>query len=222
LNPPPGRIGLLGGTFDPVHLGHLQLAGIARDVCHLEEVWFVPASIPPHKNQQVLADFQQRAEMIELAIADDPHFRLSTIEAALPGPSYTIDTLRHLQTQGAASAAMDFFFIIGADAFLEISTWKSYQQLLRTVHFLVLGRSGCVPTEVVALVERLGYEPDDPAGGWFHPSFHKKIFFLHSPEISIADISSSDIRQRIKARLPVENLVPASVLAYMKAHGLYL
>jgi nicotinate-nucleotide adenylyltransferase len=222
LSPPPGRIGLLGGTFDPVHLGHLQLARIARDICHLDEVWFVPASIPPHKNQQVLADFPQRAEMIQLAIGDDPGFRLSTVEAARPGPSYTIDTLRHLYAQMVDPAAVDFFFIIGADAFLEITSWKSHQQLLQTVHFLVLGRSGCVPTEVVALVERLGYEPDDPAGGWSHPSFHKKIFFLPSPEISIADISSSDIRQRITARLPVENLVPTSVLAYMKAHDLYL
>jgi nicotinate-nucleotide adenylyltransferase len=222
LNPPPGRIGLLGGTFDPVHHGHLQLARIARDVCHLEEVWFVPASIPPHKNQQVLADFKQRADMIELAIADDPGFRLSTIEAALPGPSYTIDTLRHLQAQLADPAAVDFFFIIGADAFLEITAWKSHQQLLRTVHFLVLGRSGCVPTEVVALVERLGYKPDDPAGSWSHPLFHKKIFFYCSPRISIADISSSDIRQKISTRISVENLVPASVLAYMKAHDLYL
>ncbi|KAF0188371.1 MAG: nicotinate/nicotinamide nucleotide [Desulfobulbaceae bacterium] len=222
MSSPSGRIGLLGGTFDPVHNGHLQLAEISRELCHLQEVWFVPAAIPPHKNQQVLADFNHRADMVELAIADSPDFRLSTIEAGLPVPSYTIDTLRHLHAHVVKPAAVDFFFIIGADAFLEIGTWKSHQQVLQAVHFVVLGRSGCVPGEVEALIERLGYEPDDLAGGWSHPSFQKKIFFFCYPQISIADISSSTIRQKIKGHISVENLVPASVLKYIKTHDLYV
>jgi len=117
---------------------------------------------------------------------------------------------------------VDFFFIIGADAFLEIGTWKSHQQVLQAVHFVVLGRSGCVPGEVVALIERLGYEPDDLAGCWSHPFFQKKIFFFYYPKISIADISSSDIRQKIKGHISVRNLAPASVLKYIKTHDLYV
>jgi len=222
LSSPSGRIGLLGGTFDPVHNGHLQLAGIARDLCHLQEVWFVPASIPPHKNQQALADFNHRADMIQLAIADSPDFRLSTIEAGLPVPSYTIDTLRHLHAHVVKPAGEDFFFIIGADAFLDIPTWKSHQQVLESVNFVVFGRSGCVSADVVALIERLGYEQDGHAGGWSHPSFQKKIFFFCYPEISIADISSSDIRQKIKGHISVKDFMSAPVLEYIKSHGLYV
>jgi len=218
-----GRIGLLGGTFDPVHNGHLQMAEIARGLCHLQEVWFIPASMPPHKNQHAVAGFGHRAEMIQLAIAGRTGFRLSTIEAGLPEPSYTIDTLRYLHANVVQpAAAADFFFIIGADAFLDITSWKSSRSVLEAVHFVVLGRSGCASDEVTALIDRLGYKPDDPLGGWSHPSFQKKIFFFCYPEISIIDISSSVIRQKIKDDMPVDKFVPSPVLKYIQCHGLYL
>jgi len=223
LSLPAGRIGLLGGTFDPVHNGHLQMAEIARDLCHLQEVWFIPASVPPHKNQKAVAGFGHRAGMIQLAIAGRPGFRLSTIEAGLPEPSYTIDTLRYLQAQVMApSAVVDFFFIIGADAFLDITSWKLSAHVLQAVHFVVLGRSGCASHEVTALIQRLGYEPDALVGGWSHPLSRKKIFFLCSPEIAIANISSSVIRQKIKAGISVDTFVSAPVLEYIQVHGLYL
>jgi nicotinate-nucleotide adenylyltransferase len=222
LNPRAKRIGLLGGTFDPVHNGHLQIAGIAGELCHLREVWFVPASVPPHKNQQAVAGFSCRADMIRLAIADRPDFRLSTIEADLPEPSYTIDTLRFLHTHFVNSAApLEFFFIIGADAFLDITSWKSYKDILQTVHLVVLGRSGCAVDAVKKLLQRLGYGPDDFSGAWRHPAQPKKIFFFCSPQISISDASSSEIRRKIKNNLSVEKLVPAAVLAYIKTKGLY-
>lgn len=218
-----GRIGLLGGTFDPVHNGHLQIAGIAWELCQLQEVWFMPASMPPHKNMLAVADFRHRADMIELAIAGRPEFKLSTIEASLPEPSYTIDTLRYLYTHVVDSAkAVEFFFIIGADAFLDITTWKLYKDVLRSAHFVVLGRSGSVSHEIINLIERLGFEREDHFLSWLHPIFQKKIFFFCSPVISISDISSSVVRQKIRAHIPVETLVPCSVLDYIKKHGLYV
>ncbi len=223
MSPPAGRIGLLGGTFDPVHNGHLQMAEIARELCHLQEVWFIPASVPPHKNQQAVAGFGHRADMIQLAIAGRSGFRLSTIEAGLPEPSYTIDTLRYLHAKVVQpDAAVEFFFIIGADAFLDITSWKSSTSVLEAVHFVVLGRSGCASDEVTALIERLGYKPDDLLGGWLHPSFQKKIFFFCYPAISIIDISSSVIRRKIKDDMPVDKFVSAPVLEYIQRHGLYL
>lgn len=222
MKPLRQRIGLLGGTFDPVHLGHLRIAGIARDLCHLDEVWFVPASVPPHKNQQAVAGFAHRAEMIRLAIADSPGFRLSTIEAGLPEPSYTIDTLRYLHAHEADPAVpRDLYFIIGADAFLDITSWKSHRDILEMVHLVVLGRIGCAVDAVQALMQRLGYQPDDDSGIWRHPVNAKKIFFFCSPRISISDLSSSEIRRRIKGNLSVEKLVPAAVLTYIKNNRLY-
>jgi nicotinate-nucleotide adenylyltransferase len=214
LNP---RIGLLGGTFDPVHNGHLQMAEIAQKFCDLQEVRFIPTAVPPHKNLQAIASFSHRAHMIQLALAGRPDFRLSTIEASLPEPSYTIDTLRYFHTH--AGRATDFFFIIGADAFLDITTWKSYRQVLQATHLVVLDRAGYDSWKVRELITRLGYAaPDDSSQIWYHTSCQKKIFF---PAMPIVDISSSDIRQGIKENRPTTWAVPVAVLDYIKTHSLY-
>jgi nicotinate-nucleotide adenylyltransferase len=214
LNP---RIGLLGGTFDPVHNGHLQIAEIAKDFCDLQEVWFIPTAVPPHKNLQAIASFSHRVHMIQLALTGRPDFNLSTIEASLPEPSYTIDTLQYLHAH--TGSAMDFFFIIGADAFLDITTWKSYRHVLQATHFVILNRTGYDSTKVRELIKGLGYEPDDSAQIWYHASFQKKIFF---PAIPIVDISSSDIRQGIKENKLTTWAVPPAVLAYIHTHRLYI
>ena len=217
MNP---RIGLLGGTFDPVHNGHLQMAGIAQDFCHLQEVLFIPTAVPPHKNLQAVASFSHRVRMIQLALAGRPDFRLSTIEASLPEPSYTIDTLRYFHTH--AGNATDFFFIIGADAFLDITTWKSYRQVLQAAHLVVLDRAGYDSWKVRDLITRLGYEPDDSSQVWYHAPFQKKIFSPFFPATPIVDISSSDIRQGIKENRPATWAVPAAVLDYIQMHSLYV
>ena len=214
MNP---RIGLLGGTFDPVHNGHLQIAEIAKDFCDLQEVWFIPTAVPPHKNLRAIASFSHRTHMVQLALAGRHDFKLSTIEASLPEPSYTIDTLRYLHTH--AGSARDFFFIIGADAFLDITTWKSYRHVLQATHFVILDRTGYDSSNVKELINRLGYEPDDSAQTWYHASFQKNIF---SPAIPIVDISSSDIRQSIKKKTPVTQAVPPAVLDYIQMHRLYI
>jgi nicotinate-nucleotide adenylyltransferase len=211
------RIGLLGGTFDPVHNGHLQIAEIAQDFCDLQEVRFIPTAVPPHKNLQAIASFNHRARMIQLALVGKPDFRLSTIEASLPEPSYTIDTLQYLHTH--AKNATDFFFIIGADAFLDITTWKLHQTVLRAAHFVILGRAGYDSSIVKELIKKLGYEPNDSSLIWQHSSFQKKIFF---PVMAIMNISSSDIRQGIKKNEPDLKAVPTAVLDYIQTHNLYM
>ena len=216
MNP---RVGLLGGTFDPVHNGHLQIAEIAQEFCDLQEVRFIPTAVPPHKNLQAVASFSHRARMIQLALAGRPDFRLSTIEASLPEPSYTIDTLQYFHTH--AGSATDFFFIIGADAFLDITSWKSYRQVLQAAHLVVLARAGYDSSQVRELIKSLGYAPDDSTQIWYHSSFQKKIFFPSFPAMKIIDISSSDIRQGIKENKPVTWAVPAAVLDYIQTHSLY-
>lgn len=210
------RIGLLGGTFDPIHMGHLQIAELAQRLCVLQEVRFIPAAVPPHKNSQVIASFNDRATMIQLALAGCPDFKLSTVEASLPVPSYTIDTLKYFHDQ--AMVATDFFFLMGADAFLDIVSWKSYRQVLQAAHFVVVDRPGAASCQVKKLIARLGYMPEDSSGKWCHLTFQKYIFF---PSSSIVDISSSLIRQKIKADISIEGLVPPATLEYIYAHDLY-
>ena len=214
MNP---RVGLLGGTFDPIHNGHIQLAEIACDFCDLQEIRFIPAAVPPHKKLQAIASFNHRARMIQLALADRTDFKLSTIEASLPEPSYTIDTLHYFHSH--TKNTTDFFFIIGADAFLDITTWKSYQHVLQATHFVILNRAGYDTSKVKELIKRLGYEPDDSSQIWQHSSIFKKIFFPATP---IMNISSSDIRQDIKENKPVATAVPTAVLHYIQTHNLYV
>ncbi|MFH2124814.1 MAG: nicotinate-nucleotide adenylyltransferase [Pseudomonadota bacterium] len=214
------RVGLLGGTFDPVHNGHLQIAEIAMSFCDLQEVMFIPAAVPPHKNGKAVASFNHRAKMIQLALDARPEFKLSTIEASLPEPSYTIDTLRYLASH--TTVPTDFFFIIGADAFLEIITWKLYKQVLESTHFVVLARTGSASCKVKDLIKTLGYKPDASLQIWFHPLSQKKIFSPLVPSTPFSDLSSSQVRQNIKDNKPVGGIVPAIVLKYILAQGLYV
>ena len=220
MNPRTKRVGLLGGTFDPVHNGHLQIAEIAKHFCDLQEVLLIPAAVPPHKHGKAVASFNHRAKMIQLALAGRPDFRLSTIEANLSVPSYTIDTLRYLHNQ--APLTTDFFFIIGADAFLDISSWKMYREVLGAAHLVVLDRAGFASCEVQDLIKGLGYEPDDTPHSWHHPSLQKKIFSPFFPATAISDISSSRIRQKIRDNMAVAGLMPVAVLEYIQTHGLYV
>jgi len=198
-------------------MGHLHIAETARCFCGLHEVLFLPAAVPPHKDSKVVAGFNDRANMIQLALADNSAFRLSTIEASLPLPSYTVDTLWYFQTH--AAIATEFFFIIGADAFLDITSWKLYRQVLGAAHFVVVDRTGCTSSDVHDLIARLGYEREEPLQVWYHPASLKKIFF---PAFSSVDISSSRIRQGVKNNMTIDGLVPPAVLDYIQAHGLYV
>lgn len=212
------RIGLFGGSFDPIHNGHLHIAKCALIYCHLDEVVFIPTAAPPHKNPQAVSSFRHRVAMIQLAIADHAHFTLSTIESCLSKPSYTVDTLRYFQDQLSA-ASTDFFFIIGADAFLEIGTWKSYRQVVSLTNFVVCDRTGVAAGTMHDCLDGLGYRPDgESVQSWTHPLWRTQIFLMKQ---TLVDTSSSYIRQSLKDKGSALSLMPVAVLAYIQSHGLY-
>jgi nicotinate-nucleotide adenylyltransferase len=208
------RIGLLGGTFDPIHFGHLQLAELAMRQCSLAKVLFIPAAAPPHKTDRAITAFTHRVKMISLALAATPGFQLTSLEGDLPSPSYTIDTLLYLAEKHAPDD--EFYFILGADAFLEINTWKSCAELLARTHFIVAGRSGYSPGAFESFAASLGYARRGEA--WFHSSGNTKLFYL--PEAT-DDISSSAVRSRIARRDSLEGLVPRDVIHYIDTNNLY-
>ena len=132
------RIGLFGGTFDPIHLGHIEVAEAARRRFRLNEICLVPAAQPPHKRPGPVTTPADRLAMVRLAAADRPHFSVSAMELERQGPSFTIETIA--QTQIACAPNTELFFLIGYDAFLEFNTWKSYNTILRKVDLIVLAR----------------------------------------------------------------------------------
>lgn len=206
------KIGLVGGTFDPIHLGHLDVGRAAQQVLGLDEVWLVPARMPPHRHQP-LASAAHRFAMAALAIADEPAFRLSDIEMDRPGPSYTIDTLDALAASGPGGRV--FYFVIGADAFGDVPTWRAFPAVLDRCHFVVVSRPGRraadLRTTLPALAPRM---VDMPGAVPARPS----ILLV---DAATADVSSTDLRRRIAAGLTVTGLVPDRVAAYLERHGLY-
>jgi nicotinate-nucleotide adenylyltransferase len=206
--------GLFGGTFDPIHNGHLRLAESALKECRLERVVFLPAAYPPHKPVSHLTPFLHRAEMIRLALQGKRMYTCSLIEGALQAPTYTIDTLRYLC--GRFAGGTELFFLTGLDAFLEIRTWKSYEELLKTVSFVVSERTGDFAEVKEKLARELGYTRKGRL--WQSVDEKKPVIFLDRPPI---DVSSSDIRRKIRAGDCVDGLVPDNVLTYIRNHRLY-
>ncbi len=208
------RIGVLGGTFDPLHLGHLRAAEVARDALRLEKVLFVPASTPPHKASPPVTDAEHRAGMLERALSEEAFFEVSRLELERGGRSYTIDTLEAL-----AAGAKDsrFFFLTGTDAFLEIQTWKSWQKLLDAHWFAVHERPG-FPIEAVqdvlpqGLHSRVLEEPE------LEPGTEPRVLFLRRPMLKV---SSTEIRQSIRENRSVRFLVPDAVSVYIRENRLY-
>lgn len=224
----PVRLGIFGGTFDPIHLGHLRSAEEIRERFELSRVLFVPAARPPHKEAAHLIDPAHRLRMTELATAENDAFAVSTIEMDTAGPSYSIDTLGVLQAELGPESGL--YFIIGADAFMEIHTWKDVEGLLQTANFVVTSRPGSPVEELVHILdktitsrwphltstagfdERTGVETLQAA-----PS--KKLIYL-VPIIHL-DISSTDIRQRVRSGRSIRYLVPELVEEYIHCHALY-
>ncbi|MBS1128005.1 MAG: nadD, partial [Nitrospirae bacterium] len=134
------RLGILGGTFNPIHLGHLAAAEEVRDRLKFEKVMFIPSFLPPHKSEEDMPSAVQRQEMVRLAIKGNPHFTVSDMEIKRGGRSYTIDTIEALRQ---AHTGPDLYFITGLDSFLEIRTWKEWQRLMELCSFVVLSREGC-------------------------------------------------------------------------------
>lgn len=212
------RVGILGGTFDPVHNGHLAVAEAVRQELMLSSILFVPAFLPPHKPTYTISAFSHRAAMLELAVAERTGFFVSRLEAERLGPSYSIDTLRTLNQ--ALGKDVQLFFIIGMDAFAEVSTWKEYRELLAHASFVVVGRpdqcrQSCHQTVGLhfsghAFAEVLGSWQGAPGQGAIHP--------VSMPPVKI---SSTEIRKTVRQGGSIRNFVPAAVADYIESHKLY-
>lgn len=208
------KTGILGGTFDPVHNGHLALAQAAGNLCDLSEVMLLPAAVPPHKQGQNVSDFSHRAEMLAIASQGNSLLHVSTLENMLSSPSYTIDTLMYLELHSVGE--VEFYFIIGADAFLDLPSWYKYTEVLNCSHFIVFSRKGYKSKKLHRIFKRLNYSRKKDH--WKNTQSGKSIY---TSDISLPVISSSKIRRRIAAGLSVRELLPDGVDRYIRKHGLY-
>lgn len=208
------RIGVLGGTLDPVHLGHLDAAIAAQQALGLDRVLLIPSHVPPHRTQPIASAYHRFA-MAALAVNGVERLAVSDEELCSPGPSYTAETLARLHRRGLA--ASQIYFITGADAFAEIETWRRYPQVLDLARFVVISRPGfpatAMPGRVAALAGRMGTPPQArQADG------ETSIFLV---DARTRDISSTDIRRRLARGERVSGFVPAGVEAHILQHGLY-
>ncbi len=194
------RLGILGGTFDPIHQVHLFIGEEARVRLKLDRVVFVPNSVPPHKRPRCIASAEERYEMTVLATRSNPHFGCSRVELDRPGPSYTVDTLRALQTEHPSA---ELFFIIGLDAAAEISTWRQPEEVIRLARLVTIPRPGYTAEELRAAIP---------------PAYRTRMEMLETPELGI---SSTMIRERVGAGLPIRYLTPDAVVEYIAERGLY-
>jgi nicotinate-nucleotide adenylyltransferase len=214
----PQRLGLFGGTFNPIHYGHLRSAEEVCEALGLTRLWFIPASNPPHKADQVITPFVVRLEMTRLAVGDHPVMSVSDLEGRRPGRSYSIETLRQISQE--MGPGWDLYFILGLDAVLEIATWKDYQDLFTLSHFVVLDRPGYDrrQLEKVLLTEvhpRL--RPIQGERGFQHPAGHQVVF----QETTLLDISGTRIRNLVRQGRSVRYLLPEAVRRYIINNKLY-
>lgn len=218
------RLGLLGGSFNPIHNGHLTIASQVREQLQLDLVLFIPTGDPPHKRNGSLAPAAHRFEMVRLAIADTPFFDISDIEVQRTGKSYSIDTVRELQKRYGPSTEM--FFLIGLDAFLDFPNWRAPQELLTSCRFVVVPRPGHSFQSLAHLALLPNFDPQTLAqldsGSRSRldiaiPSCPGIICLLLPP----CPISSSGIRQQIRGGTTPANLLPPLVESYILHHSLY-
>lgn len=198
------NIGVLGGTFDPIHNGHLIVAEEARARLNLAAVLFVPAGQPWLKPDSPIAPAEHRVDMVRLAIADKPYFKLSTMEVERAGPTYTVDTIAELQ--GQLDAGDELFFILGWDSLAELPQWHEPARLIQMCHLVAVPRPGYPPPRLKSLERAI-------------PGLSQRVMLMNKPEV---DISASAIRDRIAHGLSVRHLVPEPVNRYIKKHWLYL
>jgi len=198
------RVGILGGTFDPVHYGHLVAGEEARCAFGLERVLFVPAARPPHKLEYPISPAGMRVEMLRLALADNAGFELSTVDVDRPGFSYTVDTIGLLQEQLGADA--ELYFILGEDALADLPTWHQPERLLELCQLIAVNRPGYHSFSLRLLERQL-------------PGVEQRVHELRIPELAIW---STELRARVASGLSIRYLVPEGVHRYIYEHGLYV
>lgn len=215
--PGPQRIGILGGTFDPVHLAHLRVAEEAREALGLDRVLFVPAADPPHKQGRRISRAADRVAMLRLALAGNRRFGVSLLEIERARPSYSIDTLRELRARLPQSTALTF--IVGFDQFRVIGTWCEYRSLFALADLAVLSRPPYRlfrPRALLPVAARRDFCYAN-ATTLIHSSGNRVLFL----DVTALEISASDIRQRVGRGQSIRYLVPASVESHIRRHGLY-
>ncbi|MCS7047522.1 MAG: nicotinate-nucleotide adenylyltransferase [Gemmataceae bacterium] len=199
------RIGVFGGTFDPVHLGHLIVAEQCREQARLDQVLFIPAARPPHKLDRELTRFDQRVDMLNLAIAGHPAFRVDELERDRPGPSFTYATLEELHRREPAT---EWCLILGGDSLADLASWAKPRRILELATLLVVPRPGTRLPPLDALRQAVGLPPDDPL----------RLQIIAAPLI---DIASRDLRRRVAEGRSVRYQLPRAVEAYIADKGLY-
>ena len=211
-------VGLFGGTFDPIHFGHLRAAEEVREGLGLSSVIFIPAALPPHKARGAVASSGHRLAMVRLAVEPNAYFNVSDAEVRRTGKSYSIETIRSFQQTSGPETSL--YFVMGMDAFLEIATWKSVDRLFSLCHFVVMTRPGYVLRtleEIVPLEIARQFCYDHNSECWNHESGYSIIPF----EITHLDISATRIRDNIKMGRSMRFLVPEKVSDYIEKHGFY-
>ena len=197
------KIGLLGGTFDPIHLGHLLTADFVMKALDLEKIIFIPVNHPPHKTDMDVTSAEHRYLMTMLATSHNPAFEVSDVEIKRDGLSYTIDTLNWFISQYGKDT--EFYFILGADAVAALDQWERFEELLNICYFVAATRPGFM-------------EKVEDAKQTFGKLGKKKIIWLDTPELNI---SSTEIRYRVKNNIPIKYIVPTAVEKYIYKEGLY-
>jgi nicotinate-nucleotide adenylyltransferase len=220
------RIGLFGGTFNPVHFGHLRTVLEVRERFGLDRVYLIPSAMPPHKSEAGIASPSDRLEMIRRAVANDADFVVSDVELMRTGPSYTIDTLSFFAE--ALPKTAPCFLIVGLDAFLEIHTWKDFMGIMTRIPLIVMGRpgafgfgqSGDMSLAVAGYLDGLasGYRYDRAQSVFVHPGL-EPVYLIN---VTSLDISSSAIRSLVRSGQSIRFLVPETVLEFIFSKGLYL
>ena len=198
------NIGILGGTFDPIQLAHLTVAEEVRARLDLAEIIFVPTGQPWLKANSPIAVAEHRVQMVRLAIADKPYFKLSTVEIDRAGPSYSVDTVAELQKQ--LGAGDELFFILGYDSLVELPLWHEPSQLIQMCRLVAVPRPGYSAPDLKKLEAKI-------------PGLSQRVILMDRPEI---DISATEIRNRVAQGLSIHHLVPEPVGKYIKQHRLYL
>jgi len=212
------KIGIFGGTFDPIHWGHLRSAEEVGETYRLNRVYFVPASLPPHKRGRTTPPARDRLQMVRLAVARNPRFSVSTVELARPGLSYSIDTIREFVAKLKKTDSL--YFIIGLDAFREIGTWKDFAEIFSLCNFIVTSRPGSKendPLKGTGVAVKKLFCYDFKRKNYRHRS-GTRVHFIELTDIAI---SASEIRALVRQGKSIRYLVPSAVEKFIERRGLY-
>lgn len=213
------RAGLFGGTFDPVHMGHLRAAEEIREILSLDKVYFIPAALAPHKKTVNATPSSHRLEMLRLAVSDNPDFEICDYELRKDTPSYTVETLRHLKK---VNPDLEFYFIVGNELFRDIETWKEWRELFRLSNFAVITRPGYSEPGgeklPLALENDFSYYKEIENVTFYRDKNSSLIAFSR---ITGLEVSSTEIRRCVKSGRSIKYLVPASVEEYILRNGIY-